>query len=1247
MEAFRKILQALPPDTGMAFVFVQHLDPLHKSLLVNIFAKATRMPVIEAVEGVGVEPNHVYVIPPNQTLTISRGRLSMTPRTQRAGEYLPIDAFLRSLAQEEKENAVAVILSGTSSDGTLGLIEVKHGGGITFAQDETAKYDSMPGGAIKSGAVDFILPAEAIARELTRIARHREEMERRSDSEPAAPAPADIRPFFRDPELFEELRKTVIPSLLRDRPPDEPLRIWVPGCGTGEEAYSLAICFLEALNGALADMKIFASDVNDRLVASARSGMFPASLPDEIGVERVQRFFTYSAGRYQACKAVREICVFAQHDVTKDPPFSSLDLISSRNLPESVVKQVTPIFHYALKGSGYLLAGASEPSARFRDLFKAVDRRGRIFLKNPVAARLPFDFQNRGAAPATDLIANTADVEREADRLAFRHYGHAGVLVTAEGEIIQFKGDTGPFLPFAGGGSGLELGNVARQELRAPLAMALQRAAKTGKAQRSKNIEIQLERDEARHVSFEILPLESLGRQRYFLVLFEMFGARAPARKGAAGASREADRREIAHLQQLLAASTENLHSTIDELRASHEELLSRNEELKSIGDQLEIRGQQFENANEELTAINEQLQMRNSQLAHALADLNNLLEAVRVPIVLLGPGKRIRMFTPAARSVLNISSADIGKLLTGVQTNLDLDSVAATVDEAIRTKAAREMEIADRNGNWYLMRTHPYRTAEGETAGAVLVLFDIGNRKRMEQERERLMESIESGRAKLQSIIEQMPSGVVVAEAPTGKIVFENRRVELILGHSFLAAGQIDEQSRYVGFHAGGRPYSPEEWPLARSLHTGEVVANEEIEYIRGDGCRFTMRAGSAPIRDRENRIVAAVFVFDDITEQKTFQQRLVHAQRLETIGRLAGGVAHDFNNLLTVIIGSTESVREHARLSRHFRSELDSVLRAASRASSLTSQLLAFSRRQMIQPRAIDLHSAAAAMYSLLRRLVGERIELRMNRCEQPCVVVADPGQLELMVMNLVTNARDAIEGDGTITVETAAVKLDDDPEIGSGEFVRLSVSDTGAGMGEETKRHVFEPFFTTKGLGRGTGLGLSSVYGAVKQNGGEMRLESELGKGARFEIYLPRVHAEPEPPRIEVAPEVAQGSETILVVEDEAHVRALARRYLERLGYEVIEAVNGVEALRAYKDYPGLISLLLADIVMPMMDGRELARRLLEDQPGLKVLFTSGYPLDTIGGSDLGAEPHFLQKPFDGQALGSKVREILDEP
>ena len=1324
LEAFRQLLQALPPDTGMAFVYIQHLDPRHPSMLPEILSKATQMVVRAAEDGVRVAPNQVYVIAPNTTLTISGGALVVRPRVEPVGHHLPVDQFLRSLAQDQKSRAIAVILSGTSSDGALGLADVKHLGGIAFAQDVSAKYDGMPRHAIHTGEVDFVLPPDAIARELARIGRHpylggggREEAEAtRPESEQLLGGifallwavkgtdfhsyrratlkrriarrmalhkldterdyvrfleenPAEVEAlyqdllikvtaFFRDPGTFAALKDTVIPALVQGCTPNQPLRVWVPGCSTGEESYSIAICFLEALEELSANVPIliFATDANERSVKAARSGVYLENVALDVGSERLERFFQLDNGLYQVNKAVRDLCIFAKHDVTRDPPFPNLDLISCRNLliymAPALQKRIVPLFHYALNPSGYLLLGASESLSGSTDLFTAVDRKHRIYLRKPGPAGSVFELAGgvprarRGRRQDAEPLPGNLELEREADRLAFSHYAHAGVLVTETAEIVQFKGDTARYLGPAAGQAGFDLMGMAREDLRAPLQALLQQAAASGEAARSEGLQVRLEGEEYAKLDLEILPLKHATGRLHFLVLFESAKLAETAKPEPPTTGNEAENREILRLRQQLALSTESLQTAIEELQSSNEEVLSNNEELQSINEEIETGKEELQSANEELTTINAELQARNADLAQANADLHNLLTAVQIPIVVLGPGMRIRLFTPAAAQRFNFIPTDIGRPLTDIRSNLECQDLSDFIEEAVLGDSVVEKEVRDREGNWYLMRARPYKTAEGKTDGSVLTLLDISSRKRLEQEREQLLERIEREQAQLNLVIEQMPAGVVVAEAPSGRVILANQRVEQIMGQPFLPVGHPDERLQNRGFYSDHRPYAPEDWPLARSLRLGESVTDEPIEYLRGDNQRLDLRVSSAPIRDTWGNIVAAVLVFDEITEQKVLQERLAQAEKLETIGRLAGGVAHDFNNLLTVITGYTQLVREDQRLTRHLRTELDVVLKAANRATALTSQLLAFSRRQVIQPRVLDLNPVVAALEKMLRRLVGEHIVLQTELCPRPCLVEADPGQIEQILMNLVTNARDAVEHGGGITILTENVELNRHPELGSGAFVRLTVADTGAGMDEDTQRHLFEPFFTTKGLGQGTGLGLSSVYGMVKQNRGEMRVESAPAYGTRFEIYLPRVEKPAALPG-RAAPELPRGNETILVVEDEPNVLALARRFLTRLGYQVLAASNGMDALKVHESHPDVVSMVITDVVMPQMDGQELAQRLSARRPGLKVLFTSGYPNDVIAGYGvLPEEANFLQKPFTGADLARRVRALLDD-
>src|SRR5579872_358049 len=555
LEAFGDVLASMASNPGSALVFVQHLDPNHSSILTELLARYTSMNVVEVRDGVRVRPNHVYVIPPNANMTVDRGHLRLIPRPPGAYQ-MPIDLFFRSLAEQEGSKAIGVILSGTASDGTLGLKAIKAEGGITFCQDEqSAKYDGMPRSAIAAGCVDFVLPPAAIAREIERLCRHPYVVDVPAEDEAAKPEPSfseifamlradtgvdftfykhatirrrilrrmalnhvetperylalirqnraelqllfqdiliNVTGFFREPESFEFLANHVFPPLLKDRSPEDPVRVWVPGCSTGEEAYSIGICLLEYLrdNGLTAPIQIFGTDLSEAVLEKARAGLYPASIGTEVSAERLRKFFLKVNGSYQINRSVRDLCVFARQNLTKDPPFSKLDLILCRNvmiyLGPALQKKVLPIFHYALKPGGYLLLGSSETIGSHGEMFTPVDKKHKIFARQMAAGRLPLDVAYREPVleprpdPRTrikEYIALTpSDLQKEADRVILARYGPPGVVVNDNLEVIQFRGQTGLYLEPSPGPASYNLLKMARDGFLTELRTAVHRA---------------------------------------------------------------------------------------------------------------------------------------------------------------------------------------------------------------------------------------------------------------------------------------------------------------------------------------------------------------------------------------------------------------------------------------------------------------------------------------------------------------------------------------------------------------------------------------------------------------------------------------------------------------------------------------------------------------------------------------------------------------------------------------------------
>ena len=521
---------------------------------------------------------------------------------------------------------------------------------------------------------------------------------------------------------------------------------------------------------------------------------------------------------------------------------------------------------------------------------------------------------------------------------------------------------------------------------------------------------------------------------------------------------------------------------------------------------------------------------------------------------------------------------------------------------------------------------------------------LNVKTRELMETNRE-----LNLSESRFRVLVEHAPDAIVVYDATQKRFVDANANAERLFGcgrEELLASGP----PRYYASEQpdGLPPAESMEKMIERALAGETLLFERAVHNAEGKDLLCEVRLARLPFTDRN--LIRGSFI--DITERKKLEERLRQSQKMESVGRLAGGIAHDFNNLLTVITGYSELMLSQLEERSPLVKEVEEIKRAGERASSLTQQLLAFSRRQVLQPRVIDLNEVVARVEKMLRRLIGEDVELRTVPCGELWSVKADPGQIEQVLVNLVVNARDAMPGGGVLTIETGNVSLDEGYSLGhlpaqSGHYVMLAVSDTGVGMDERTKSQVFEPFFTTKESGKGTGLGLSTVYGIVKQSGGYIWVYSEPGKGSTFKVYIPRTEERAEDPRKAVPPvEDLRGEKTVLVVEDEGSILKLSAAVLGGYGYAVLAARGGEDALRIAGKHEGEISLLLTDVVMPGMGGRELYERILQRRPKIKVLYMSGYTDNAIvrrGVLDPGTP--FLQKPFSPISLARKVKEVLE--
>jgi len=830
LEAMKQLIPHLGAAPGLAIVYVQHLDPSHESFLAALLSTATKLPVVPIVDGIRVDPDRIFLAPPHTSVVVDGNVLRILPcGTAAGGAARTIDGFFASLATERGRAAAGVVLSGSASDGAAGLRAIRAAGGVTIAQDPaTARFDGMPRSAQSTGCVDFVLSPERIARVLLKIARgsaaglddqdredpvHRileavrcfagvdfhgykramirrrivrrmelaklESLSAYADHLEERPeAVAELCPdllinvsgFFREPEVFRTLRTKALPALLRDHPAGTPIRVWVPGCSTGEEAYSIAITLLEHLGSHVdrSRLQVFGTDVSESVIDRARAGVYSSRAVAGVSPERLRRFFVKQKSEYQIAPRVRELCIFAKQNLMRDPPFSRMNLISCRNvliyLETPLQRRVMQILHYALQPRGVLVLGAAESVGPAADLFDITSRKQKIYVRRPSAVRhvlgfppgeRPPDRSPRPAEPPPALwdVRSDPEVLREVDRIVMSEFSPPGVLVDDRMTIVQFRGRAAPYLEHQHGDATLALFNMVQEELVIELRTAIGAARKTDAPVRRSGVAFSRDKGGG-EVDIDVVPLRvPSSKARYFLILFSK--SRAPAADAggaslAAGgkprASNTAERkrserfeRELAVTKEHLRAVVEEQDATNEELRAAMEEITSSNEELQSINEELETAKEELQSTNEELTTVNDELQTRNGELGQVNGDMLNLLSSVEIPIVLIGSDLSIRRFTPPAGPLLNLIPSDIGRPLANIRANITIDDLEGRFSRVIATGAPEDQEVQAVDGRSFTLWLRPYVDEDGRRTGVVMALLDVTERKRADRERRAL----------------------------------------------------------------------------------------------------------------------------------------------------------------------------------------------------------------------------------------------------------------------------------------------------------------------------------------------------------------------------------------------------------------------------------------------------------------------------------------------------------------------------
>jgi two-component system CheB/CheR fusion protein len=1199
LEAFTRLLQHLPADTGMAFVFIQHLAPQHPSMLALLLSRTTAMPVMEVQHGTSVKPNHVYIIPPNTLMSILGDALELKPRLEERGAPRPIDYFFRSLAVNRKTIAIGVVLSGADSDGAMGLQAIRAEGGIAIVQSEvSAKHPDMPRIAIAAGTVDLILSPEEIAGELGRIGRHlslnggdpaivpqknaedesqlnrifaliqaatrvdfrgyrratirrritRRIIQRRHEGLEAYISDLEsnrtellalcedllinVTSFFRDPEVFLALENEILPRLLRERSSDLPLRVWVPGCSTGEEVYSIAMCLIEAnaRRPAPVPIQIFGTDLSELAIVTARTATYAENQVANVSPERRASFFTRVENGFQVLKSVREMCVFARQNLLVDPPFSRLDLISCRNvliyLESALQCQVAATFHYALQPNGTLMLGLSESLSSVPSLFSLVDKPHKFFTRK--TARVQAELISRGFAgepaslplPASSIGRERsfeAELDKEAARIVLSEYGPAWVIVNESFEILQSHGDTSPYLRLAPGRATLALPKMAREciqgELRKLLAKAKSEAgpAQSTILQESGDGEIGTVRLEVRRIT---VPTSD---GRCFLVLFfsrakerlaeprEQSGSTRSRRKS------KADSAELERLRQELTLTEQRLQSIIDErdsanedLTSANEEIQSSNEELQSINEELETSKEELQSSNEELNTVNEELQNRVQELGKLSDDLANLLKSASMPMLMIDNELRIRRLTTSAERLFGFQPGDIGRPIMDIQKLLSMDDLEPRVRRVLATLNPEETELQDRQGCWHVLHIRPYRTGDNRIEGAVLILVDIDQARRAQI-------AADSARRFAESVVESVQTPLLVLRSDlrvrmANRAFFQSYRLR-----------PVDVENQFF-YEVSGQHWNLPGLQTALDRLSANPESTEPLEFNQEypiSGRRTVSIHARRIYPDGENQIVVAV---EDITAQKRAERVLVEEQqRLQHSVQVGETALHDTEaallrtreelRALTAGLLNTQE-EERRRISRELHDDLSQkVAKLQFDVETLEQQLppdLMDAKRRLLairdeietlsndlrriayqlHPSALDHLGLAIAIRTFSQEFSErEGLPIQFTTRNVPARI---PSEVASSLYRIIQEAlRNIAKHAGKTSVK---IRL-----FGQSKQLSLIIRDHGVGFDIHSVRN--------KG-----GLGLISMQERVRLVRGEFSLETRPGHGAAVMIRVP---------------------------------------------------------------------------------------------------------------------------------------------
>ncbi|WP_394846583.1 response regulator [Pendulispora brunnea] len=1275
LEALERFFDSLPNDTSMAFVVVQHLSPDFKSLMDELLARHTELPICLVEDGMTIEPNHVYLIPPKKEMIISGGKLLLSERDRQQELTLPIDVFFRSLAQDCRERAVAIVLSGGGTDGSRGIRDVFESGGLVIVQDEeSAQFDGMPRTARDAGvahwvlapgemprvliehaarpkghpllpetpgtspkglqamyrlleqefAIDFthykpstvtrrierrlqLARAEHLDGYLERLKRERSELDVLYRD-----LLIGVTRFFRNEEAFEVLEKRVLPELLRRGPQDAPFRVWVAGCATGEEAYSLAIV-LHELTSRMGNrlVKIFATDVHAGSLEIAARGLYDEEAIKNVAPQRLQRYFLQRGKAFQVVPEIRQMLVFAQHNVIKDAPFTRVDFVSCRNLliylQPAAQQKVLSLFHFGLNRGGIVFLGPSESPGPLLHDFQPVDRYWRIFQKYS-DVRIPVEPRLKPPKFAETSLASTASMPGFG-RQSFSHllgtydalldeFMPASLLVNERGELIHAFSGASRFLKRRDGRQALDILDMVGPELKMVLVGGLKRVLQEASPIVFKGVRV----DEVQ--GLYKITLRQIRNRTGSLpnVLISFETAEAPLANAPLSTEIDMGRVDEAHLAAMeaeLSSTKENLQSAIEELETSNEELQAANEELLASNEELQSTNEELQSVNEELYTVNAEYQRKIAELTELTNDMDNLLASTDVGAIFLDRDLKVRKFTPQIAEKFHLLPQDAGRSIETFKHTIDHPELIADLKRVLATGERIERDLTTHHDNAFFLRILPYR-AKGAVDGVVLTLIDVTGLKMAE-------DALFHERYLLNSLLGSVADAIYFKDAH-GRFIRANRPVA-----AFGPPGQDDEV-----------------------LRSGQAQHEQLERRVREDGSEAWDRATRLPLRDRQERIVGVIGIFRDVTEQKRAEEKIREAVKRRD--QFLAMLSHELRNPLGAIVISTALLKETPP-DGEAREKLVQILeRQSQQMARLLDDLLEASRvtqnKIELRKQIVDLRSSVRDAADAVRSMMDAhelRFDVHIDRAAMH--VYGDPTRLQQIQVNLLSNAAKYTPRGGHVVLEAK-------PE---GEYAVIRVRDDGVGIAKDVLDTVFELFVQSKRtLDRsegGLGLGLTLVRSLVDMHGGTVAAMSDgEGKGAEFVVRFPIARDAVEKARLPHKPTVrAPRGSRVVVVEDNTDSRDMLCTLLKHAGFDCRTAHDGPSGMALVENVKPDIAII--DLGLPGMDGFEIARRLrkMKRFESLYLVALTGYgqSADRKAAIEAGFDEHIV-KPIHAEEL-----------